>query len=373
MGAKVKSTIDPWFTTLTLTLSEARAALASAFPSSPSDTLLVEGGVLPSASDAGLGITSTGTTSAPKVTVAAGRCVVPATGMYGWECTLPGATQVNLSAPPATNPRKDLVVARVYGGTETSEADTGFYIETVDGTPASSPQPPEIPVRSIPLWDAQVSTGGVVTFTDRRQFTRAAGGIRRSIRNTTRAGSHPTDLRISELGVLETYLGTTWTSLASPAVWTQFTPTLRYGGAGGGTAGIYNLGTTGTAVGRYIQIGKLLHLRYVFRSGGTGINGGSGSIYTTLPAGFTSAPQEETQILAKLNTTNATGIWNGVCFIPANSTDMFLYFPNSQSDCRINSYRVANAPGAAGTGIPFVSGGYPDVDVLVIQGTIELA
>jgi len=56
-----------------------------------------------------------------------------------------------------------------------------------------------VPPRAIALWEARVSTTGAVTFTDRRQFTRAAGGVRRSIRDTSRAGSHQGDLRISEL------------------------------------------------------------------------------------------------------------------------------------------------------------------------------
>ncbi len=160
-------------------------------------------------------------------------------------------------------------------------------------------------------------------------------------------------------------------------MWSQFTPILRYSGAsnqGTGSSGIVSLGTGATAIGRYIIIGKTLHLRYVFRSSG-GTNTGSGAIYSELPPGVTSAPQEETQILAKLNTLpiSSDEIWQGVCYVPPNSVQMYLYFPRSATDCRILNYIGASSSGAAGTGVPFISGGFPDPEVLVIQGQIEVA
>ncbi len=378
MGAKVKSTIDPWFINLALTPPELRAGTGVGFPSSLADVLVVEGGVIPSANDTGLSITSTGTTSAPRVTVAAGKCVVGGTGHYGWECTLPAATQVALSAPPSTNPRVDLVVARVYGGSETGEADSGFYIETIDGTPASSQQPQQVPVRSIALWEVRVSTGGVVTFTDRRLYTRSVGGVRRSVRDTATAGRHPVDLRISEAGQLEVWLGGTWQTLATPAVWSQFAPTLYYSGGqgvGGGTgsSGVYNIGGGSSAICRYIVVGKTCHLRYAFRGGAVGQNGGSGAIYTNLPPGLTSAPQEETQIIAKLNVLNLPAdVYWGPCFVPQNNNILYPFFPRSINNNQLAPYHVATSQGAAGTGIPFIAGSYPSLGILIIQGSVEI-
>lgn len=377
MGARLISPVDPWFINQRLGTLEARSALAAAFPSSAGDRMLVEGGVLPAVDDTAFATVSSGTTSSPTVTVGSGRCVVPVTGHYGYECAWPaGQGPIALAAPPSTNPRVDLLVARVYNP-EHGDSLTGFYLETIDGTPASSPQPPSVPAGAIPLKNVQVATTGVLTITDRITFTRGAGGVRRSVRDTTRAGSHPADLRISDAGVLDAYVGGAWQTLASPAVWSQFTPVLKYSGAanqGTGDGGTVSLGTGSTAIGRYIVIGKTCTLRYVFRAG-TVIAAGSGAIYSQLPPGLTSAPQEETQILAKLNTlpSNTDEIWQGVCYIPPNSIDMYLYFPRSATDCRILNYIVATSAGAAGTGIPYIAGGFPDPEVLVVQGQIELS
>ena len=210
-----------------------------------------------------------------------------------------------------------------------------------------------------------------------RDSTRAAGGVRRTENDLNRAGSHPRDLRINTLGALDVWQGGVWQPLASPAVWSQFTPVLKYSGAanqGTGSGGTVSLGTGATAVGRYIIVGKACRLRYVFR-GGSGMNLGSGAIYSELPPGVTSAPQEETQILAKINTmpTTSDEIWQGVCYIPSNSVQMYLYFSRAASDCRLLNYIGASSPGAAGTGVPLIGGGFPDPEVLVIQGSIEIA
>jgi len=133
------------------------------------------------------------------------------------------------------------------------------------------------------------------------------------------------------------------------------------------------LGTGGSAIGRYIIVGKTCTLRYAFR-GGPGGFGGSGSVYTTLPPGLTSAPIEETQILAKLNVLDYPAeVYLGPCFIPANNNIMYPFFARGIADCRLAPYTVATSNGAAGTGIPFIGSGYPSLGILIIQGQIELS
>ena len=150
MGARLISGVDPLVLNQRISTLEFRAGMATAFPSSVGDRLLVEGGVLPSADDTAFATTSSGTSSSPSVTVGSGRCVVPVTGNYGYECTWPsGQGAIALTAPPATNPRKDLLVARIYNAAEHGDTLTGFYLETIDGVAASNPQPPAVPLSLI--------------------------------------------------------------------------------------------------------------------------------------------------------------------------------------------------------------------------------
>jgi len=376
MGARLISPVDPLVLNQRISTLEFRAGMATAFASSVGDRLLVEGGVLPSADDTAFATTSSGTSSSPSVTIGSGRCVVPVTGNYGYECTWPsGQGAIALTTPNGTNPRKDLLVARIYNAAEHGDSLTGFYLETVDGVAASNPQPPQVPPGSIPLKDVQVATTGALTITNRAYYTRAAGGVRRTENDGNRAGSHPRDLRISTGGELGVWQGGVWQTLATPAIWSQFAPTLYYSGAasgGTGAGGTMALGTGGSAIGRYIVVGKTCHLRYAFR-GGPGGFGGSGSVYTTLPPGLTSAPIEETQILTKLNVLDYPAeVYLGPCFIPSNNTLMYPFFARGIADCRMAPYTVATSNGAAGTGIPFIGSSYPSLGILIVQGSIEI-
>ena len=376
MGARLISPVDPWVLNQRISTLETRAAMATAFPSSVGDRLLVEGGVLPSADDTAFATVSSGTSSSPSVTIGSGRCVVPVTGNYGYECTWPsGQGAIALTAPPASNPRKDLLVARIYNAAEHGDTLTGFYLETIDGVAASNPQPPAVPAEAIPLKNVQVATTGALTITDRIYFTRAAGGIRRTENDLGRAGSHPRDLRVSTTGTLDVWQGGVWQTLASPAIWAQFSPTLNYSGAasgGTGAGGVMALGTGGSAIGRYIVVGKTCHLRYEFR-GGPGTFGGTGSVYTTLPPLLTSAAVGETQILTKLNVLDYPAeVYGGTCFIPPNNNIMYPFVARGIADCRLAPWTVATSTGAAGTGIPYIGGSFPNLGILIIQGHLEI-
>ncbi|MGQ0774542.1 MAG: hypothetical protein ACT4NY_09015 [Pseudonocardiales bacterium] len=368
MATRVISTVDPWFIADRLSAPEARAFIGGMTPSAPGQSLAVEGGVIPNSGNAALAVTSVGTTSAPKVSVAPGRCVVP-TSFYPYGCVWPTADQLDLALSP-TNPRIDLIVARVLSA-EHGDTDTGFYIDVVPGSPSGAPTAPATPINAIPLAESRVNTDGSVVITDRRHWTRAVGGVRYAAGDEARAGSHPGDLRIAASGQLDAWLATTstWLTIASPSAWNQFAPVLSYRGGAGGTV---NLGSQGSAVGRYIQLGKMLFLRYVFNASGTGIGAGSGAIYTRLPPGFLSSTVEQNRLLAWLLVTSPLSSWAGQAEIYANSNEINIDFPLSASDCRLNRYTVATSPGAAGTGTPYISGGFPDPNRLTIEGFIEV-
>lgn len=124
------------------------------------------------------------------VNVAAGRVLVPGTeatfqGIY--RCESRATENRAISAADATNPRKDLVVARVKDAAY-SGATNSWDLEVVTGTPAPSPSEPAIPANSwvlamvdVPANDTAITNSQI---TDRRttqtgQFGRAAalGGV----------------------------------------------------------------------------------------------------------------------------------------------------------------------------------------------------
>jgi len=97
------------------------------------------------------------------VDVAAGICVVfgdenNVQGLYG--CANDATKNVVIAAADATNPRRDLIVARVrdafYSG-----ATNAWALEVVQGTPAASPSDPAMPNNAICL--ARVTVGAAVS------------------------------------------------------------------------------------------------------------------------------------------------------------------------------------------------------------------
>lgn len=375
MGTAVASTVDPYFVNNRLTSNEMRYALSALVGRDPTSPVLAETGVLPGGGIP-FGLSSNGTASAPQVSVAPGHCVVATAAGGTYVCTWPVAANVTLTTP-AGNPRIDVLCARVRDTDVDASGVKVFELLTVDGTPAASPTVPAIPAGYLPLYQITVASsgaGGGLTMTDVRPFTRAAGGVRVvTASQLVRAGSYTGDLRVQGNGQVDVWLGSSWVTVASPAVWSQFTPTLQTSGNAGGVP----VGANGSAIGRYLVVGKVCHLRYVFRVGAGAPAAGWGDISTQLPPGITSAPAEETQILAKLNAHWPVGtlyaIFLGKCFITSSSTTMALYFPVDINRSDLHTYQMsADSNGTAGTGYPRVPSGYPAPGVLVIQGTIEI-
>lgn len=362
--ATVTSATSPWISNATVTSPEARLALAASWMKSPTSSILAETGVVEGSSPAA-------SISGNNVIVTAHQVVVEASGGT-YVCTSAAALTcpVDTPLPAAGQSRYDLLVAEVI-----DTADSAIYrIRSVAGVAAASPSVPATPANTVALFRVQVTNSGPQTPVALFGYTRAPGGIRLVNSGDTRAGSFTGDLRKFTTGQIDRWTGTAWETIASPAAWTQFTPALY-----AATSGAIPLGTGGSAIGRYIVAGKVMHLRYVFRAArqSAGFNGGDGDVSTRLPPGITSAPSEETQILAKLNvfpanTDTLTSIFLGKCFIPPSSTMMNLYFPVDYTRSDLHTYMVSNG-GAAGSGFPVQPGDYPRPGVLVVQGTIEIS
>jgi hypothetical protein len=149
-------------------------------------------------------VTTTGLTSLSDLLVfnvsGLSMSVAPGTGIAhrsgqgpyaGW---LLSTATITCDPAPATNPRNDIVVLRMYDSAsgDTVPGTGPCQVEIITGTPGAVPVDP-ISVNSIgvytsfptsgggvgiPLARAQVSTGGVITLTDLRRSTGIPGAVR---------------------------------------------------------------------------------------------------------------------------------------------------------------------------------------------------
>lgn len=370
--ASVNLPRTPWFATSGLTSDEMRYALAALLAAPAGASIGSETGVFPSVG--GLAVTVVNATT---VSVAPGPCAVQAPVGGTYVVTVDAATAVGVTAQ-ASNSRIDLVCVRVLD----SEAGDGLgqtiqaRILTVEGTAAASPSVPATPNGYLVLAQLSVNSSGI-TVTDRRQFTRAAGGARLASSVDTRNGAYPGDHRTWPDGRIDVWNGTEWVTAAAPAAWSSFPATLSYAGSAGDPAGTVNLGAGGLVTAKYMRAGKRLDISYTFVFGGAGLSGGSGSITTTLPPGMVARSTSETHIHAYLFTGGTTTIgFVGDGYVVAGESVIQPRFPQSRTDCSIGNYRIAASPGTPGAGIPNTGPGtYPggSGSVLTLNGTIELA
>lgn len=222
------------------------------------------------------------------IDVGVGGAWVPGTqsalqGFYYFE-NVTNPQYLALSAADATNPRFDLIVARVQDAAY-SGATNAASVAVVTGTPGPSPAEPSVPANSLVLARVSVAAGATsitnANITDRRttqagQSRTAALGAPVPCTSTTR----PTTGLYAGLLAWETdtkslvaYSGSVWETIASAnTAWT--TPTLagswsNYGGA--------------FSLPGYRRIGDVVYLRgLVARSGSPSAN----DVIFTLPAGF---------------------------------------------------------------------------------------
>lgn len=160
------------------------------------------------------------------VSIAGGRCFIAGTentyqGTY--YCENRGAATVTLTGANPTNPRIDLIVARirdsVYSGLAASD---GFTIEAVAGTPAATPVAPATPANSIVLAQVRVNAGATTVtggnITDTRPIARRPG-LQVFVTATARSVQYPTPVLgdisyLTAVNRYEVYNGSVWVRLA---------------------------------------------------------------------------------------------------------------------------------------------------------------
>jgi hypothetical protein len=343
-----------------------RAGLTALALPSVSSSIAADGGLLPGKTNAEA--SSTGTSGAPKTTITPYRVLVPSTTNYGWIAVSPSSVQVDHAAPHATNPRIDLVVARIISGS--------LWTETTQGTAASSPVAPSAPADSEVLWEVTVPPSGVLSYTSRRRWTVAVGGVR-PLSGADRDGVYVGEFRVDPTtGRTDVWNGVGWVPTSSPAVYSSFTPTLVYDGGGGGTV---NMGTGASAHCRYIALGKTLHVNYTFAWGSPPYAGGTGVITTTLPPGFTSTTVGDQRLLCHLFTrspgnplTAPVFDWTGSAYVLPNTNVVKPQFTKSQTNASMDNYVIAVTAGVAGQGCPLVPSGYAEGGEMEVHGTLEI-
>lgn len=200
-------------------------------------SLLVANGVVATGD---LAVTQNGTPNMT-VNVAGGRVAIAgseATYQGTYLCENRGTTNLVIAASDATNPRIDLVVAKVQDAGY-SGATNAWSLAVVTGTPAASPAVPTAPANSMIV--AQIAVGATVTtiltanITDKR--TRAAGlGGRVTCTAATRPSAPFAGLEIYETdtGRFLAYDGSNWirTGWLTSAGRTEFRATATATAAG---------------------------------------------------------------------------------------------------------------------------------------------
>jgi len=209
------------------------ASLAQANTQSGADTPLItwRSGVLPSSSYGGtvydLLVTQTASPSL-SLTVYTGSCVILRAGQGPYLCYNTTVKTVTVNAGDATNPRRDLVIARVYDSA-IGDSQTGFAIEVVTGTPAPSPTDPAVPAGAVPLFRVNVaanaSTISNSNLTDLRTSTSVPGAVRSLLggdpTSTTTDGYLQGEMRFRKAASGLPDMVEYW---SSSGVWTSLTP-----------------------------------------------------------------------------------------------------------------------------------------------------
>lgn len=300
-------------------------------------------------------------------------------GIYLGSITAP--VPITFAAANASNPRIDLVVIRIRDG----DVDTPLPERTADivvftGTPSATPVAPtdqltegDFLLASVTIWGMQVLSSDIV---GHRVYAVARGGIYPASSADTRAGGFPGQMRYNM--VSSTYEGWeavsgAWVPVTSLTSWSSFAPELYYQPSGQPVdfTRVCNLGSGKAVSCRYRTIGKELRLNYYFDWGTSPWNMGYGPIFTLLPAG--TYAKQETHLHTELFVSSNSSRWHGNTVIFAGSNIMYMQFPTSSGDCRLGYYQGASSSSQlSGTGIPFISGNFPQGGTLSIVGIMEI-
>lgn len=223
----------------------------------------------------------------PTLTIQPGICVLDPglTSVQGsYLVAIPTTDTHTVSAADATNPRKDIVICRVYDHDEDASGNRFARTEYLVGTPAASPAEPATPGSAIKLALLDVpSVGGgglgSAVVTDTRPFTVAPGGILPvRVAGDIAAGTEGRYRDRLDTNLMERDSGSVWETVADPALfkaWTSYSPAW----SSSGTAPALG---NGTLVGRHRKLGRTVDVLIRLTWGST-TTGGTGEWRFTLP------------------------------------------------------------------------------------------
>lgn len=389
---------DPTFVTrdttntIGVTALDARYGIAGLADTTASGTLAYDTGVFPGYSS-GTVIQDCriiqSSTASMTVQISPGNYQVGRANLGAYLGAVTGNTNVTATGANGSNPRIDYVILRVREPVVDGTVTASVVPMVLAGTPAASPTESaaasQVTDGDIVLAAMTVRAGATSILqsdiADKRKFLSARGGVSIKSATDTSNGSFPGQWRDNTAtNTLERWSGSAWQPVATPATWLQYTPRL----IAAGTGTDISIGTGATYSGHYTQVGKMLTLNLSFYWGTTPFNGGSGMIYSLLPSGFVSGSNPQWihcharfKLPAGAPTTYTDLM--GETLIPANSTQIQPWFPVSiggaVSPAAILStapYTIANPAFTAASGVPIITGGFPEGGYLHITGMIEI-
>jgi hypothetical protein len=380
--------LDPWAVTLNIPNSignstdDVRYTIGNFGQPDNSATFSWADGVYPSAMASGivLDLRVTSTTPSPSMNVSinfgGGQVGRALHGPY--QCASTTSQSVAITTANVSNPRIDYVVMRSADpGVDSSPTQSWFPV-VLAGTPSATPLEPTASVQDGDLLLAAVTvranSSSILSgdISDRRVFVASRGAPYLKSAVDNRAGAFPGMMRYNlATAAYETWNATqaAWLPVVPSSPWIDYSPRLQtYNGQ------TVNLGTGSFSTGRYQVQGKVCHIFMYFAWGSPPYNGGNGIIYSPLPSGIVTVNNQTQWIQCHLwNRTNAdVGDWPGQAACYANNTGITPWFPWSQTNVRNAPYVIATAQGVAGTGTPYIAGGFPEGGQLTINGTFEI-
>lgn len=320
------------------------------------------------------------------------RChvAVSRAGQGVWVVPVESATELEHQLP-AASARIDLVVARVYdteagntipadvapGGTQTGVG----VVEVITGTPGGGA--PALPAGATLIRQVTMpaGTGSVLAagaYAVEGPVTVARGGVLPVHNQAEQDAVGPYEFLVvgrRDTGNIEARWNGVWRRIATLAGRTAWTPALR----GGGTQ--VALGTGGVATGRAHIVGKEMDATWSIRLGSTGVNGQTGDLTLSLPAGVSTASSFQ-MVPCKIYVPNQARHYMGVLEFAPGSTSGTIIMPGAFNDVSGRAARNTDpaTPTTAGTGIPKIdaAAGGPDFVLqnngsLYASGRIEIA
>ncbi|MGH3762939.1 hypothetical protein [Actinophytocola sp.] len=218
--------LDPWAVQLRIGERDARYALGALLGPVPGRMMAWADGVLPSRTENGVVVdlkAALGANDGLGVAFYPGQCVINRPGQGPYVCTLDRTGRVQLDDADPSNPRVDLIVARVYDERQ-GDPRTEFVIEPVTGLAGPEPVEPPLPPVSFPIARVALPAGTTQLagsmFTDLRRAAsvRTGVGVVLPGDDPTLPGAYAGHTRY-RAGTLEAFDGET--RRGTPATWSE--------------------------------------------------------------------------------------------------------------------------------------------------------